>query len=193
MKHAEEKIGSGNSPVRLTINDFTPRAKHVIEKSNAIRARLGNSYIGTEHLLLALLDDEDSYAVSFLEELGADIEKLTKTILNGIASDSRTEGGFASGIPNIFGENPRGGKKGGTKTLEQFGRDLTKLAKDGKIDPVIGREKEIERVIQILSRRTKNNPCMIGEPSVGKKAVAEGLALNIVKGAITEILRDKKI
>lgn len=187
----KEKVGAGNSPVRLTIGDFTPRAKRVLENATAERARLGTSYIGTEHLLLALLEDEDSYAVSFLSDLGVDNRELYKKIINGIASEGGHEIGFQGS--GEFAPNAKKGGKGSTKTLEQFGRDLTALAKNGSIDPVIGREKEIERVVQILSRRTKNNPCLIGEPGVGKTAVAEGLALKIASGEVPELLKDKRI
>lgn len=188
----KEKVGSGNSPVKLTINDFTPRAKRVLENANAERAKLGNSYIGTEHLLLALLEDEDSYAVSFLNDLDVDIKSLYKKIVGSMSAENNQDGGFLNNKQNMFGSSQKNGKSS-SKTLEQFGRDLTKLALDGGIDPVIGREKEIERVIQILSRRTKNNPCLIGEPGVGKTAVAEGLALKIASGEVPELLKDKRI
>ena len=187
----KEKVGAGNSPVRLTIGDFTPRAKRVLENAVAERTKLGTSYIGTEHLLLALLEDEDSYAVSFLNDLGVDNRELYKKIISGISPDSNHEGSFHGS--GEFSSNSKKGGKNSTKTLEQFGRDLTSLAKSGGIDPVIGREKEIERVIQILSRRTKNNPCLIGEPGVGKTAVAEGLALKIAGGEVPELLKDKRI
>ncbi len=187
----KDKFGEGNSRVQLTIEDFTPRVKNVIQKANILRARLHNSYIGTEHLLLAILDDEDSFAVGMLNELGVNIENLTKKIAENISTGNGRNDGFSTS-DSKFGSKSSG-KKGSTKTLEQFGRDLTALAKEGGIDPVIGREKEIERVIQILSRRTKNNPCLIGEPGVGKTAVAEGLALKIADGEVPDLLKDKRI
>ena len=187
----KEKFGEGNSRVQLTVEDFTPRVKNVLQKAIMLKARLHNSYIGTEHLLLAILDDEDSFAVGMLKELGVNIENLTKKIAENISTGSGRNDGFANS-DSKFGAKSSG-RKGSAKTLEQFGRDLTSLAKEGGIDPVIGREKEIERVIQILSRRTKNNPCLIGEPGVGKTAVAEGLALKIAEGEVPELLKDKRI
>ena len=144
----KDKFGEGNSRVQLTIEDFTPRVKNVIQKANILRARLHNSYIGTEHLLLAILDDEDSFAVGMLNELGVNIENLTKKIAENISTGNGRNDGFSTS-DSKFGSKSSG-NKGSTKTLEQFGRDLTALAKEGGIDPVIGREKEIERVIQIL-------------------------------------------
>ncbi len=181
----KEKLGTGNSSVKLDPNDFTPRAKHTIQLAAAERDALHTSYIGTEHLLLALLEDEDSYAYAIVAQLGADPGDISEAVMNDAANER--SGGEKSGAGS-----PKHGRKS-TKTLEQFGRDLTGLAKQGKIDPVIGREKEIERVVQILSRRTKNNPCLIGEPGVGKTAVAEGLALKISEGEVPEMLKDKRI
>ncbi len=179
----QEEIGVGN-PTRLTPEDFTPRSKRIIELSFQIARSMMNSFVGTEHLLISLVKETDSYAVKFLNELGADenavLEELAQTMSSGEAEQKRTA---------------RGGKKAKSKTptLDEFGKDLTELAKQGKIDPVIGREKEIQRVIQILSRRNKNNPCLIGEPGVGKTAIAEGLALKIVQDEVPELLTGKKI
>lgn len=187
LREKLESINGTMSLVELTPDDFTPRTKRVLRAAVIISSKTGYTYIGTEHLLLAILSESDSYAVAFLEELGVSVERLAQAVSKGM------QGGADDGFGGFENESaPNGSQKGGS-ALDKFGRDLTQAAKNGEIDPVIGREKEIQRVIQILSRRTKNNPVLIGEPGVGKTAVAEGLALEIAKGNVPEILKDKRV
>ena len=165
----------------LTIGDpqFTPSAKKVLELAAEESQKLGHNYIGTEHLLLGLIQEAEGVAARSLETLGVTYEKSRDMVINLLGG--------------TFPKFSKHAKKTKTPALDAFGRDLTQLARDGKLDPVIGREDEIERVIQILSRRTKNNPVLIGEPGVGKTAIAEGLAQRIQEGNIPEILLDKRI
>ena len=173
-KLLRDRIGYGEK-TSLTPEDFTPRTKQILQIAAMAGARLHNMYVGTEHILIAILQDESCYAVRFLKILGVDPDRVARE-LSGAVSQSGSQ------------EGERGGGKNGP-ALEQFGRDLTAQAKEGKIDPVIGRSEEIQRVIQILSRRTKNNPVLIGEPGVGKTAVAEGLALKISQGDVPGYLK----
>ena len=179
----KSEIGTG-SPTRLTPEDFTPRSKRIIELSFQIARSMRHSFVSTEHLLISLINETDSYAVKFLNELGINERELVEE-LAGYMSERDVENAKYS----------KSGKKGKSKTptLDEFGKNLTEMAREGKIDPVIGRETEIKRVIQILSRRNKNNPCLIGEPGVGKTAIAEGLALKIVQDEVPELLRGKTI
>lgn len=187
LREKLESINGTMSLVELTPDDFTPRTKRVLRAAVIISSKTGYTYVGTEHLLLAILSESDSYAVAFLEELGVSVERLAQAVSKGM------QGGADDGFGGFENESaPNGSQKGGS-ALDKFGRDLTQAAKNGEIDPVIGREKEIQRVIQILSRRTKNNPVLIGEPGVGKTAVAEGLALEIAKGNVPEILKVKRV
>ncbi len=176
------QIGSG-TPSRLSPDYFTPRAKRVIESAIKGCSAIGKKFVGTEHLLIGILQDGDNYATRFLSELGVDINFLTNAVLK------------AGGIENaddLVADNKKP-KNSKTPNLEKYGVDLTENAQNGKIDPVIGRDKEIERMIQILCRRTKNNPCLIGEPGVGKTAIIEGLAQRIVDKKVPEILEDKRL
>lgn len=187
LREKLESINGTMSLVELTPDDFTPRTKRVLRAAVIISSKTGYTYVGTEHLLLAILSESDSYAVAFLEELGVSVERLAQAVSKGM------QGGADEGFGGFENESAPNGSQRGGSALDKFGRDLTQAAKNGEIDPVIGREKEIQRVIQILSRRTKNNPVLIGEPGVGKTAVAEGLALEIAKGNVPEILKDKRV
>ena len=182
----EKIIGRGSGFVAVEI-PFTPRAKRVLELALEEARQLGHSYIGTEHLLLGLLREGEGVAARVLENLGADAAKVRSQVIRMVGESQESVGaGAAAGAAG----GPGSGK---TPTLEEFGTDLTKQAVEGKLDPVIGRSKEVERVTQILGRRTKNNPCLVGEPGVGKSAIAEGLAQKIASGDVPETLDGKRM
>ena len=167
-------------------NGFTPRTKRVIENAFAEARKLNSDYIGTEHLLIGIMREGDSIAIRILLDLNVNVQKLYNEIVKSLNEDEGI-------MKQDNGTKQNLGSYNSTPTLNQFGDDLTKKAMEGKLDPVIGRKDEIERVIQILSRRTKNNPCLIGEPGVGKTAILEGLALKIVSGDVPQILKNKRV
>ena len=174
----EESVGAG-IPTELQPADFTPRSKHIIEGALMLGSSMGQSLSGTEHLMLSMCREGSGYACELLNRSGISAQTVLKDMASPASPGAK---GSKSG---------KSGEESGV--LEKYSRDLTALARENKIDPVIGRENEIQRVIQILSRRTKNNPCLIGEPGVGKTAIAEGLALRIAKGQVPELLADKRI
>ncbi|MEE1137562.1 MAG: ATP-dependent Clp protease ATP-binding subunit, partial [Acutalibacteraceae bacterium] len=180
----KRNVGVG-IPTSLSPDDFTPRCKHIIELAVSLAKKENSGYIGTEHLLCAMLQEEDCLACNILSQCGVSVTLLADELAGGSYSGKK---GFSS-----LNSSKRNSTKSNTPKLDSFGQDLTQKARNNEIDPVIGRENEIERVIQILSRRTKNNPCLIGEPGVGKTAIAEGLALKIAKDEVPELLREKRV
>jgi ATP-dependent Clp protease ATP-binding subunit ClpC len=182
LKEIEQLIGRGDKTGQQPLG-FTPRTKRVLELGFREARKMNQNYIGTENLLLGIMREGESVAVRILIDLGVDPQRLLSEIVKILNEEAP---GSAGAYKNKSGY-------ANTPTLNQFGRDLTEMSREGKFDPIIGRDKEIERVVQILSRRTKNNPCLIGEPGVGKTAISEGLAQKIVEGNIPEILKDKRV
>ena len=184
LRLIKQLINDGNVIVGEVV-DYTPRARRVLERSSREAARLDHTQIGTEHLLIALLKEKDCIAIRLLNTLGANIQKIYSELLASMGMNTAEAKAFFSG--------KNGGSKENNSALDAYSMDLTLMAREGRLDPVIGREQEIQRVVQILSRRTKNNPCLIGEPGVGKSAVVEGLAARIAEGAVPDTIRDKRL
>lgn len=176
-------------PTTLDPNDLTPRSKRILQNSIGEAKSLGHNYVGTEHILLSVLKEDDCYAVYFIADNGVSPVALYNMCVNEISnaiSENQQGGDIADSIS-------KKGKQKSKNVLSEYGKDLTELARENAIDPVIGRDEEIERIIQILSRRTKNNPCLVGEPGVGKTAIIEGLAVKIASGEVPETIKDKQI
>ncbi|CUH91966.1 ATP-dependent Clp protease ATP-binding subunit [Herbinix luporum] len=187
MELVNQLIAPSSGVEMMEGGDFTPRSKRILDQSQREAARFKAQQAGTEHILIALLREQDCIAVRLLNTLGVNLQKVYIDLLQAAGVDISTAKNDYSASKN------KGKAKSSTPTLDQYSRDLTQYARDGKLDPVIGRETEIQRVVQILSRRTKNNPCLVGEPGVGKTAIAEGLALKIVEGNIPETIKDKRV
>ncbi len=188
LELVNQLIAPNSGVEMMDAGSFTPRAKRILDQSYKEAARFKAQLVGTEHILIALIKETDCIAVRLLNTLGVNIQKVYIDILTATGVD-------VSSAKNDYstGKNNKGKAKSATPTLDQYSRDLTEFAREGKLDPVIGRENEIQRVVQILSRRTKNNPCLVGEPGVGKTAIAEGLALKIVEGNIPDTIKEKRV
>ncbi len=188
-QEVEGIIGRGDSGAAGAVG-LSPRAKRVLELAIDEARTMGHGYVGTEHLLLGLIREGEGVAAQVLRNLGADVDRVRSEVLDLLGGMG---GGGAQRADAAGQAAGRAQRKKGTPTLEQFGRDLTAMAREGKLDPVIGREREMNRVIQVLSRRTKNNPVLIGDPGVGKTAIVEGLAQKLIKGDVPELLKDKRV